>query len=77
MRFAVALGLLLAGCVDPAAEEAKRDFDAAKLRLMGEVAFYWRCEHEPVVVAGECGQWSEAYERDLAAFKAKYGDLPH
>jgi len=73
-RFLVALALALIGCADPATEQAKREFEAAKLNLMAEAAFYWRCTHQAVVVAGDCRQWSEAYERDLAAFKAQYGD---
>jgi len=35
--------------------------------------FYWRCVHQPVVVAAECDRWREGYERDRAGSDAKYG----
>ena len=74
MRSAAPLIVLaLVACADPAAEQAKRDFDNAKLTVMADAAFYWRCSHQPVVMAGECREFSEAFERDRAAFVAKYG----
>ena len=68
------IALALAACADPVAEQAKREFDNAKLTVMADAAFYWRCTHQPVVMAGECREFSEAFERDFAAFKARYGN---
>ena len=62
--------LALAACADPAAQ-ARED---ARLRVLGDAMFYWRCEHQVVVRVGECDAWSEAFERDRSAFVAKYGD---
>jgi hypothetical protein len=64
----------VACCVDPAAEQARRQREDARLAVAADAAFYWQCAHKAVVQAGECRQWSEAYERDRAAFVAKYGD---
>lgn len=66
--------LALASCIDPAAQQAARERDDARLIVLADAVFYWRCMHQAVVQAGECRQWSGAYERDKAAFVAKYGD---
>jgi hypothetical protein len=68
---AIAFGL--AACADPVAEQAKRDHEAARLNVLGDAVFYWQCTHKAVQQAGECRRWSETYERDKAAFMAKYG----
>ena len=69
------IAVVLTTCADPAAQQAvSHDREDARLKVLADAMFYWRCAHQPVVMAGECKQWSEAYERDLAAFKAKYGD---
>jgi hypothetical protein len=66
--------ILLAGCADPATDQATRERDDARLRVLGDAMFYWQCSHRPVQLAGECNRWRKAYDEDLAAFKAKYGD---
>jgi len=66
------IALALTGCTDPAAEQAARDRDNARLTVIGDAAFYWRCEHEAVQLAGQCRALREAYERDYAAFIARY-----
>ena len=69
-----ALALLaLVACADPAAEQARREREDARLTVLGDAMFYWRCTHQAVIEAGDCRQWSEAYERDRAMFRAKYG----
>jgi hypothetical protein len=64
----------IAGCADPAAEQAKRAQEAERFNLIAEALFYRSCASQAVQIAGQCRPWREAYERDLAAFKAKYGD---
>jgi hypothetical protein len=59
------------------AEQVTNDRGDARLTLLADAVFYRRCTHQPRQVAGECRPWQEAYERDLAAFKAKYGDPPN
>jgi hypothetical protein len=66
--------VILAGCADPAAEQAARERDDARLRVLGDAMFYWQCTHRPVQLAGECNRWRQAYDEDRAAFNAKYGD---
>ena len=75
MRLA-ALALLaptLVACADPATEQAARDYEKAKLTVLGDAMFYWKCIHQGHQFSGECRPWREAYERDYAAFIAKYG----
>jgi len=67
----LALTLFLAGCVDPAAQQAGREREDAQLRVLADVVFYWRCQHQAVVRAGECDHWSAAFERDRTTFVAK------
>lgn len=69
------LAVILGGCADPAAERAMREQEDARLAVLADAMFYWRCTHQPVVRAGECRQWSEAFDRDRSAFIAKYGTL--
>lgn len=64
--------LALAGCADPIAQQTARE--DARLKVLGGAVFYWRCAHQPVVQAGECQEWTDAYARDRAAFISKYGD---
>jgi hypothetical protein len=66
--------ILLAGCADPVADQAARERDNARLRVLGDAMFYWQCSHKPVQLAGECTRWRKAYDEDLATFKAKHGD---
>lgn len=66
--------LILTACADPVAQQASQAREDARLRVFGDAMFYWRCEHQAVIRAGECDQWSEAFERDRAAFVARYGD---
>jgi hypothetical protein len=40
-------GLTVAGCADPVARER----EDARLTLLGDAVFYWRCAHQPVVQA--------------------------
>jgi hypothetical protein len=42
--------------------------------VLSDAVFYRRCEHDPVVVAGACESRREAYERDYAAFVARFGE---
>ena len=70
----VICALFLTGCADPVAQQAVREREDARLKVLGDAVFYWRCAHQPIVNAAECQQWTEAYHRDLAAFVAKYGD---
>jgi hypothetical protein len=72
--FAALVLIALAGCADPATERAKREREDARLAVLGDAVFYWRCAHQAVVEAGGCWQWSEAYERDKAALLAKFGE---
>lgn len=72
MRLSPILLPAVAACPDPAAQ-ARED---AKVKVLGDAMFYWRCEHQVVVRAGKCRQWSEAFERDRASFVAKYGNDP-
>jgi hypothetical protein len=72
--FHVLLLILLAACADPAAEQAARERDDARLRVLGDAMFYWQCTHKPVQLAGECNRWRKAYDEDFAVFRAKYGD---
>jgi hypothetical protein len=65
----VAALLALAGCASQADDTSRA---ADRLKLITEAAFYYRCEHQPVVVAAECLSWLRAYDRDLAAFEVKY-----
>jgi hypothetical protein len=37
-----------------------------------KAVFYYRCEHQPMVIATECLPWLRAYDRNFAAFEAKY-----
>jgi hypothetical protein len=71
--FAGLLAVVLVGCANPVSQ-ADRERGDTRLAVMADAAFYWQCTHKTVVTAGECRQWSEAYERDRAAFVAKYGD---
>ncbi|HZK89298.1 MAG TPA: hypothetical protein VFC56_04045 [Stellaceae bacterium] len=75
-RFCSTLAVIagLAACADPATEQAKRARDDAQLMVLGDAVFYWQCTHKAVQLAGECRRWSEAYERDKAAFMATYGE---
>jgi hypothetical protein len=70
---AVLVLIAAAGCADPVAEQAKREREDARLVVAADAAFYYQCTHKAVVQAGECRRWSEAFERDRAAFTAKYG----
>lgn len=70
----VIAALFLTSCVDPAAQQAVRERQDARLKVLGDAVFYWRCAHQPIVNAAECQQWTEAYQRDLTTFVAKYGD---
>jgi hypothetical protein len=72
-RFPILIALLVAGCAGPVAHQAVRDREDARLTVLADAMFYWRCTHKAVVIAGECRPWREAYERDYAAFIAKYG----
>ena len=67
--------LVLAACADPATERTVQEREDARLRVLGDAMFYWRCMHQPVVQAGKCQDWRDAYNRDLAAFRASYGDV--
>lgn len=67
------LVLVLVGCADPIAERAARDREDARIAVLGDAMFYWQCAHKAVQTAGECRPWSEAFERDRAAFLARYG----
>ena len=66
--------IAIAGCADPAAEQARRERQADQINLFGDAATYYTCTHKAVQLAGECRRWREAYERDYAAFMAKYGE---
>jgi hypothetical protein len=73
-HFLALIAFALAACADPAAQQAAHDREDARLQVLGDAVFYWHCEHEPVVVAGACGRWREAYEHDYAAFMARFGE---
>jgi hypothetical protein len=64
----------LAACANPAAEQARRARLDGQVTVAADAIFYWQCMRRPVVVVAECRPWSDAYKRDAAAFKAKYGD---
>jgi hypothetical protein len=66
--------IAVAGCADPAAEQARRERQADQINLFGDAATYYTCTHKAVQLAGECRRWWEAYEHDYAAFIAKYGE---
>jgi hypothetical protein len=68
------VAVAVAACADPAAQQATRDRENARLQVLADAVFYWRCEHDPVVVAGACDGWREAYERDYAAFMARFDE---
>jgi len=72
-RLLIACISALSSCVDPA-EQAQREREGARLAIAADAAFYWQCNHKAVIQAGECRRWREAYERDRAAFLAKYGE---
>jgi hypothetical protein len=57
-----------------AAEQAEREREDARLAVLADAAFYWQCTQKAVVQAGECRRWSQAHERDCAAFMEKYGE---
>jgi hypothetical protein len=65
--------LAVAACADPGAQRVVREREDARLQVLADAMFYWRCEHDPVVIAGECQHWSDAYKRDRAVFIANYG----
>lgn len=67
-----AAALTLAACADPAAEQMRRQREADQIKLFADAATYYTCAHKAVQLAGECRGWQEAYERDYAAFIAKY-----
>jgi hypothetical protein len=71
---ALATVLTLAACADPADEQMTRQREADQITLFGGAAAYYSCTHKAAQLAGECRRWREAYERDYAAFVAKYGD---
>jgi hypothetical protein len=73
-HFLALSALTLAACADPAAQQAAHDREDARLQVLGDAVFYWRCEHDPIVVAGACERWRVAYERDYAAFMTTFGE---
>jgi len=64
--------LMLAACADTAAD-LRRERETDQIKLFADAAAYYSCTHKAVQIAGECRRWREAYERDYAAFMAKYG----
>jgi hypothetical protein len=64
----------VAACVDPATEQAAREREIARVQVLGDAMFYYRCTHQAHQFAGECRRWEKAYEDDYAAFVAKYGE---
>lgn len=72
---ALALALALVACADPAEQQAARDREDARLKVLGDAVFYWRCEHDPAVVAGGCNHWRAIYEHDYAVFMARFGGV--
>lgn len=74
-RLLILITLALAGCAHPVAEQATQGREDARLNVLANAMFYWRCTHQRVVTAGECRPWQEAYEHDHAAFIGKYGHL--
>ena len=73
LRYLVLAGSLVA-CADPAAEQAARERDLARIQVLGDAMFYYRCTHQAHQFAGECKRWEKDYEDDYAAFIAKYGE---
>jgi len=59
----------LEACCESWSTSARR---GCRLAVAANAAFYWLCNHNAMVQAGQCRQWSEAYERDYAAFMEKY-----
>ena len=76
-RIVFACGLtavLLAGCADPAAEEARKAQEEDRFQLLTAALVVHSCEQKPVVTAGECSHYREVYRHMRAAFIAKYGN---
>ena len=69
----VLVAVLLAGCADVPEHRPLSERDNARIKVIGDAAFYYGCTRKPVQVAGECRPWREAYEKDYASFMAKYG----
>ena len=51
-----------------------REREAARIQVLGNAMFYYRCTHQAHQFAGECRRWVKDYEDDYAAFIAKYGE---
>jgi hypothetical protein len=71
--FSLAIVVAAAACADPAAEQTAREREAARIQVLGDAMFYYRCTHQAHQFAGECDRWRKAYEEDYAAFIGKYG----
>ncbi len=71
---ACAVAHVLVACADPAAEQSKCDREAAQFNVIADAMFWRACLKRTTQYAGDCRKMREDYERELAAFKAKYGE---
>ena len=65
------IAVALAGCADLAEPQTAPERADARLRVLADAAFYWKCTHQGVQLAGGCRVWREAYERDYAVLHGR------
>ena len=70
----VITGAMVAGLVGchGQAKTSQDELQAAQSALMGELMTLQQCELQNGLSSGQCADERAAYERDLAAFQAKY-----